>query len=92
MSARLPEHATSSDWAAHRCNQVRGPDYRNFDFSMIKKTPIHEQMNIEFRAEIFNLTNTPPLGAPNVVFGERGIWIDNMAGDLRSSVALKSNF
>jgi hypothetical protein len=58
-------------------NPVRGPDYRNFDFSMIKKTPVHEQMNIEFRAEIFNLHNTPPWCAKCSV-GKRGIWIDNV--------------
>jgi hypothetical protein len=37
---------------------------------MVGKTfVINERVQTEFRAEAFNLTNTPPLGNPNGSFG-----------------------
>ena len=38
-------------------NVLRGPRQTNVDFSVIKRFPIHESKNIEFRAEFFNLFN-----------------------------------
>jgi len=37
---------------------------RNFDVGFIKNTPIGEQWRVQFRAEFFNLFNTPFMGAP----------------------------
>jgi len=34
-----------------------GPGINNFDFSIQKNTPFHESMNIQFRAEFFNIFN-----------------------------------
>jgi hypothetical protein len=31
---------------------------------VLKRIPVTESHSIEFRTEIFNLTNTPPLGLP----------------------------
>lgn len=74
-------------------NPVRGPAYRNTDFSLIKKTYLTERTNLEFRAEAFNLTNTPPLGAPAVVLGNAGFGSITSAGDPRViQLALKLNF
>jgi hypothetical protein len=50
-------------------NPVRGPNYRDADIAFIKHTRLREQMDLEFRAEIFNLTNTPAFGQPNGVLG-----------------------
>ncbi len=50
-------------------NPVRGPDYRDTDIAFIKHTRLREQVDLEFRAEIFNLTNTPAFGQPNGVLG-----------------------
>jgi len=36
---------------------LRGPRQTNVDFSVIKRFPIRESKNIEFRAEFFNLFN-----------------------------------
>jgi hypothetical protein len=63
-------------------NPVRGPHYRNADIALIKRTYFSETRNIEFRAEFFNLTNTPPLGAPNAVLGA-GFGSITSAGDPR---------
>jgi hypothetical protein len=64
-------------------NPVRGPQYRTADVALIKRTYFGEYLNLEFRAEVFNLTNTPPLGAPNVVAGAAGFGSITSAGDPR---------
>jgi len=38
-------------------NVLRGPKQVNVDFSIIKRFPIRESKNLEFRAEFFNLFN-----------------------------------
>jgi hypothetical protein len=74
-------------------NPVRGPGYRNADLAFIKRTYFGEMRNMEFRAEVFNLTNTPPLGNPNVVLGSAGFGSITSAGDLRViQFGLKLNF
>ncbi len=50
-------------------NPVRGPNYRDSDIALIKHTRFRESADVEFRAEIFNLTNTPAFGQPNGVLG-----------------------
>ncbi len=74
-------------------NPVRGPGYKNFDLAIIKRTSLTERVNIEFRTEIFNLTNTPPLGNPAVVLGAAGFGSITAAGDPRViQFGLKLNF
>ena len=46
---------------------LRGPDERNLDFAAIRKFSVKqlgEQGNVQFRAEAFNLTNTPNFSLP----------------------------
>ena len=50
-------------------NPVRGPAYRDLDLSLIKHTKVGERTDVEFRAELFNLTNTPAFAQPNGSFG-----------------------
>jgi hypothetical protein len=38
-------------------NVLRGPGQTNVDFSIIKRFPLSESKNLEFRAEFFNLFN-----------------------------------
>ncbi|HJY26642.1 MAG TPA: hypothetical protein VJ306_01315, partial [Pyrinomonadaceae bacterium] len=45
-------------------NVLRGPGQFNVDFSVIKRFPISEQKNVEFRAEFFNLFNNVNLDTP----------------------------
>jgi hypothetical protein len=74
-------------------NPVRAPHYRNIDLGIIKRTNLTETTNIEFRTEIFNLTNTPPLGSPNTSFGSAAFGTITTAGDPRViQLALKLNF
>jgi hypothetical protein len=64
-------------------NPVRGPAYRNLDLAFIRREYFGGDKNIEIRVEIFNVTNTPPFGAPNVVFGSPGFGSITTAGDPR---------
>lgn len=74
-------------------NPVRGPQYRNADIALIKRTHFGETLNLEFRAEAFNVTNTPPLGAPATVAGAAGFGSITSAGDPRVlQFGLKVNF
>jgi hypothetical protein len=50
-------------------NPVRGPAYRDFDFALVKNTTLFREAGLEFRAELFNITNTPAFGQPNGSFG-----------------------
>lgn len=50
-------------------NPVSGPGYGAVDLMVGKLFRLSERTALEFRAEAFNLTNTPPLGNPNGSFG-----------------------
>jgi len=45
-------------------NIVTGPGYRDFDFSLMKNTKIRENVNLQFRAEFFNIANHPAFALP----------------------------
>ena len=73
-------------------NPVRGPSYRNVDVALMRRVPVGRDV-IELRAEIFNLLNTPPLGAPNAVVGAANFGTITTAGDPRVvQVAVKFVF
>ncbi|MCM3870660.1 MAG: TonB-dependent receptor [Pyrinomonadaceae bacterium] len=74
-------------------NPVRGPKYQNADLALIKRIRFAEARNLELRAEFFNLTNTPPLGSPNVVLASPGFGSITSAGDPRViQLGVKLNF
>ena len=50
-------------------NPVAGPGYQSADLMIGKTFTITERFRTEFRAEAFNVSNTPPLGNPNGSFG-----------------------
>ncbi len=45
-------------------NIVVGPGFHNFDFSVLKNTRVGERINVQFRAEFFNITNHPNFALP----------------------------
>ena len=46
---------------------LRGPGLVNVDTSLFKKIRISERVNLQFRAEVFNLFNHANFGYPNEV-------------------------
>jgi len=50
-------------------NTNYGPPLRNMDLSIFKMFSFTERIKMQFRAEIFNLTNTPQFNFPNSSYG-----------------------
>jgi hypothetical protein len=50
-------------------NPVRGPAYRDLDLAVVKQVALYRETALEFRAEFFNITNTPAFAQPNGSFG-----------------------
>ncbi len=50
-------------------NILRGPGRVNFDYSLFKNIPVGEAARLQFRAEFFNLFNTPQFGLPADAIG-----------------------
>ena len=46
-------------------NTLKGPAYQQWDFSALKTIPIHERLNLQFRAEFFNIFNNVNFSLPN---------------------------
>jgi hypothetical protein len=65
-----PAFVTPTDSAPGNAgrNSLTGPRFGDVDMSLQKITPIGEKMNLQFRAEIFNLFNHPNFKLPNRVF------------------------
>ncbi len=45
-------------------NVILGPGVNNFDFSLLKNNKLRENLNLQFRAEFFNIFNHPNFGQP----------------------------
>jgi hypothetical protein len=74
-------------------NPIRAASVTNFDFSLFKNFRITESQRFQFRAEAFNLFNTPQFDPPNTVFGTAGFGKIFSAGDGRQvQLALKYSF
>lgn len=56
---------------------VHGPDLHNLDFSMVKHTHFLERYDVEFRADAFNLTNTPHFDVPNTAYANADFGVLN---------------
>jgi len=50
-------------------NILTGPGLTNTDLGLSRVIPIRERIRLEFRAESFNLFNTPQFGLPNATIG-----------------------
>jgi hypothetical protein len=64
-------------------NPVRGPGLQDADLMIGKTFRIAERVNLEFRAEAFNVSNTPPLNDPNGSFGSAAFGSIASAGNPR---------
>jgi hypothetical protein len=64
-------------------NPIRGPGLQNSDIMIGKTFRISERIGFEFRAEAFNVSNTPPLNDPNGSFGAAAFGTITSAGNPR---------
>lgn len=75
FSSAVPVAGTTAIAANYLGNQprtsglLRTQGVDNWDFSVGKTTPIHESINLVFRAEAFNVTNRVQFGDPGLTFG-----------------------
>ena len=57
-------------------NSLFGPDFRHVDLSIFKDFPVTERVNLQFRAESYNISNTPNFyignGTTTSEFGNAG--------------------
>ena len=74
-------------------NPVRGPGLQDADLMLSKAFRVSERVNFEFRAEVFNVSNTPPLNDPNGSFGSAAFGTITSAGNPRDfEFAVKVRF
>src|SRR6185436_18865968 len=59
---------------------LEGPGFKNVDFSLLKNTQLTEKVRLQFRAEIFNLFNTPQFGIPNTGLNAATAFLPSTAG------------
>jgi hypothetical protein len=59
---------------------LEGPGFKNIDFSLLKNIPITEKWRVQFRAEIFNLFNTPQFATPNTGLNASPAFLPTTAG------------
>lgn len=64
-------------------DQVAGPPFKRFDFSIFKNFQLTERFRLQFRSEFFNILNHPNFNAPN--FGGNGVVAVSGSGNFTSS-------
>jgi hypothetical protein len=50
-------------------NSLRTPFWHNLDVSLLRRFPIKERANLEFRSDFFNMSNSVVFGQPNSTLG-----------------------
>ena len=68
-------------------DSFRGPGMWNVDTSLFKRIPLKEQVNLQFRAEVFNALNHPNFGHPNLIVFSSGNDISPTAGTITDTIA-----
>lgn len=73
---------------------ARGPAYHDADIAVIRRIGFGAERNVELRAELFNVTNTPAFAQPNGVVGNAAFGtITSTATDPRvAQMAVKVHF
>jgi hypothetical protein len=73
-AAFLQPPANSGFYGNLKRDTLIGPGLATWDMSMLKDTVLTERMNLQFRAEVFNLLNRANFGTPNlIVFTPSGV-------------------
>lgn len=81
---------------ARTLGDVRSDGISNFDFSVFKGFPFKafgaEQQRLEFRAEMFNIFNTPQFGFPGTALGANGFGVVSAQANIPRQVQLGLKF
>src|SRR5215469_15060720 len=67
VSIPLTGALANGQWGNSGRNILQGPGTKNIDFSIFKNLQIAESKALQFRAEFFNLFNTPQFNNPSAV-------------------------
>jgi hypothetical protein len=74
LSAFLQPPANSGFFGNLGRDTLIGPGLATWDFSAVKETALYERLNLQFRAEIFNLLDRANFNTPNlIVFTPTGV-------------------
>ena len=75
-------------------NNLSGPHTNVFDFALMRDFSIMEKTNLQFRWEVFNLTNAVLFAQPDSTLSDGGVGtITSLAGDPRiMQFALRLSF
>ncbi len=87
-------------WGNSGRNSLFGPSAVNFDFSLFKNFRIKERQSLQFRAEFFNIFNTPQFTNPAATVGQPGFGtsfgtigtVDGFGTNRQIQFALKYSF
>ena len=60
----LTDEASAIEYAGGKANQIHGPGYQRANMSLFKNFKTFRGQYVQFRADAFNLFNTPSLGQP----------------------------
>ncbi|MGA3236040.1 MAG: carboxypeptidase-like regulatory domain-containing protein [Bryobacteraceae bacterium] len=73
---------------------LRADRFKNLDFSLFKAFQVNERVRIEFRAEAFNLTNSPTFNPPgtNIDTSSGGVVTSTLSAPRNIQGALKFSF
>ena len=63
-----PSDPTTCHFGDLARNSLVGPGFSNTDFSVVKDTKLTERLNLQFRAEMFDVFNQANFGNPNLTF------------------------
>jgi hypothetical protein len=73
---------------------LRADKFKNLDFSVFKQFTVTERMKLQFRAETFNLTNSPTFNPPgtNIDVASGGVVTSTVSSPRNIQFGLKLNF
>jgi hypothetical protein len=60
----LTDEASAILYGGGKANQIHGPGFERVNMSAFKNFPVFREQYVQFRADAFNLFNTPSLGQP----------------------------
>jgi hypothetical protein len=71
FNANAFQEQTPGTLGNERRYQYHGPHVRHVDVSLFKNVRVHEKTTVQFRTEVFNLTNTGDFGGPDNRLGDQ---------------------